>query len=309
MQSSSSNLRRARPLLGTLVEISARGDPSIVPAAVDRAFDAIERVHRLMSGHDPSSDVSRLNREAHRRAVEVDWHTWNVLKHAQRVATASDGAFDVTVAPRLVRWGYLPERGRPLPAVKPNGYRSVELLPRRRVRFRAPTLIDLGGIAKGYAVDLACDALERCDVTDYVVNAGGDLRVGRTPTTVHVRHPGRPAATLALGTIRQSAIATSARYFAGKRVDDGWVHPIVAPATGDPARYRDSISVQATDCMTADALTKVVAVLHTDATPVLDRFGAEAVVLLQSGEWRRLPDCAREPISGIGRPPAGTVAA
>jgi thiamine biosynthesis lipoprotein len=309
MQSPSSKLRRARPLLGTLVEVTACGHPSIVPAAVERAFAAIDRVHQLMSGHDPRSDVSRLNREGHLGPVEVDRHTWIVLAHAQRVSAASDGAFDLTVAPRLVRWGYLPGPGRPLPDPKPNGYQSIELLPRQRVRYHGPTVIDLGGIAKGYAVDLACDALEQCGVTDYVVNAGGDLRVGGTPTTVHVRHPSKPAATLELGTIRNSAIATSARYFAGKATRGGSVHPIVAPATGQPARYCGSISVRAMDCMTADALTKVVAVLGTEAVPVLGSFGAEAVLLLESGEWRRLPDRAAASAGAIGRSRAGNVAA
>jgi thiamine biosynthesis lipoprotein len=285
----SSNLRRARPLLGTLVEIGARGDPAVLPAAVEGAFAAIERVHRLMSFHDPASDVSRLNGEAHLRPVAVDQRTWAVLAHAQRIAAASDGAFDVTVAPPLVRWGYLPESRQPLPTVRPNGYRSIELLAASRVRFRAPLLIDLGGIAKGYAVDLACEALEACGVTDYVVNAGGDLRVGATPTLVEVRHPGQPATTLALGTIRRAAIATSGRYYAGRTRHEGAVHPIVVPATAGCARYSGSISVRATDCATADALTKVVAILGNRSGPVLGRFGAEAALLASSGAWRALP--------------------
>ena len=299
MPSPSSSLRRARPLLGTLVEITARGDPAVLPAAVERAFAVIDRAHQLMGIHDPRSDVARLNREGHLGPVEVDRHTWAVLAHAQRVSAASDGAFDVTVAPRLVEWGYLPDCGQSLPDVQPNGYQAIEMLPRHRVRFLKPMLIDLGGIAKGYAVDLACDALERCGVTDYVVNAGGDLRVGGTPTTVHVRHPGRPAATLVLATIQGSAIATSARYFAAKEVHNRSVHPIIAPATAGPAPYRGSISVRAPDCMSADALTKVVAVLGADAAPVLESFGAEAVLLSESGEWRALPERARDSVGAV----------
>ena len=221
----------------------------------------------------------------------------------------SDGAFDITVAPRLVQWGYLPERGQLLPEVKQNGYRAIELLAGPRVRFGEPLLIDLGGIAKGYAVDLACDALEQCGVVDYVVNAGGDLRVGDAPTTVHVRHPRQPATTLALGVIQDSAIATSARYFAGKEEREGLVHPIVAPAMAAPAGYSGSISVRASDCMTADALTKVVAVLGTNAAPVLRRFGAEAVLLLESGKWRRLSDRPVDPGTLIVSHTATNVAA
>lgn len=215
MPSPSSSLRRARPLLGTLVEISARGAPDVLPRAVEQAFAAIARVHELMSYQVPASDVSRLNREARHRPVAVDPHTRRVLEHAQRIAAASGGAFDVTVAPRLVHWGYLPG---PLPS-SPSprlGYRAIELLPRGRVRFRAPLLIDLGGIAKGYAVDEACRVLEDAGLSDYVVNAGGDLRVGAALVAVELRHPAEPRTTLPLATLRNTAIATSAPYFAAE---------------------------------------------------------------------------------------------
>ena len=286
----SSSLRRARPLLGTFVEIRVDGNPRILSAAVDQAFAAIARVHRLMSFHDPESDVSRLNQEAYRQPVRIDPQTWAVLDRARCISETSNGAFDITVAPRLVQWGYLPESILPLPALKPNGYRAIELLTQHHVRFCEPALIDLGGIAKGYAVDVACVALERLGVRDYVVNAGGDLRVGGTAATIHIRHPRRPTTTLVLGTIRSGAVATSSAYFARKSRHDGEVHPIVAPTTTAPAQYRGSISVRAADCMTADALTKVVAVLGTSVAPTLQRLGAEAFLLSKAGEWRRLPD-------------------
>jgi thiamine biosynthesis lipoprotein len=293
MPSLSSSLRRARPLLGTFVEIRVDGNPRILSAAVDEAFAAIARVHQLMSFHDPESDVSRLNQEAYRQPVKIDPQTWVVLDRARCISEASNGAFDITVAPRLVQWGYLPESILPLPALKPNGYRAIELLMEHHVRFCEPTLIDLGGIAKGYAVDVACVALERWGVYDYVVNAGGDLRVGGTATPIHVRHPRQPMTTLVLGIIQGAAIATSATYFARKSTHHDEVHPIVAPTTIAPAQFRGSISVRAPDCMTADALTKVVAVLGSSAAPTLQRLGAEAFLLSEAGEWRRLPDGAQ----------------
>ena len=297
----SSSLRRARPLLGTFVEIRVGGNPRFLSTAVDHAFAAIARVQQLMSFHDPTSDVSRLNREAYRRPVKIDPQTWAVLDHARRISEASNGAFDITVAPRLVQWGYLPESILPLPGLKANGYRAVELLMEHHARFCESTLIDLGGIAKGYAVDVACVTLERFGVFDYVVNAGGDLRVGNTPTTIHVRHPRQPMATLSLGTVRSEAVATSATYFARKRGQDGEVHPIVAPITTAPAQFRGSISVRAADCMTADALTKVVAVLGTSAAPTLQRLGVEAFLLSEAGAWRRLPAGAKNSSAHIER--------
>src|SRR5262252_5228421 len=98
MTSRSSNLRRARPLLGTIVEVSVHGTPSSLAHALEAAFAAVAAVHRLMSFHDAASDVSRLNRDALHAPVRVDPRTWSVLAAARRVSAASSGLFDVTVA-------------------------------------------------------------------------------------------------------------------------------------------------------------------------------------------------------------------
>ena len=289
MQSPSSSVRRAQPLLGTFVEVSARGASARVADAIDRAFGLIGRIHALMSFHEPGSDVTRLNRCAHKQPVGVDPHTFAVLAEAERIARASEGAFDITTAPQLVRFGFLPAGEDPPPRARPRGFEAIELLPHGRVRFAAPTWIDLGGIAKGYAVDVACDLLEQAGITDYLVNAGGDLRVGAAREVVHVRHPGRPQFALPLGEFADAALATSAAYFAGRRGATGDRHPIIAPGHGQPARYRGSISVCAHACVVADALTKVVAVLGQAAAPVLSRFDAEAWLLSTAGSWQRLP--------------------
>src|SRR5262249_23757459 len=95
--------RRARPLLGTIVEISAD-----VRGAIEPAFSAVEKVQRLMSYHDPFSEVTRLNSRACAAPVQVSLWTFEVLTAAQELARESGGAFDITVAPRLASWGYLP---------------------------------------------------------------------------------------------------------------------------------------------------------------------------------------------------------
>src|SRR5882724_9366490 len=101
MRSPLGSLKRAQPLLGTFVEVSARGPTAALGAALQRAFAAIARVHALMSFHAADSDVARLNRGAARAPVGVDPHTYAVLEAAARCARASDGAFDISVAPAL----------------------------------------------------------------------------------------------------------------------------------------------------------------------------------------------------------------
>jgi thiamine biosynthesis lipoprotein len=270
--------RRARPLLGTLVELTARG-PSLatLDAAVSGAFAEIEEVHRLMSFHEEDSELSRLNREAATRAVAVDRRTWEVLRLALEIAAASRGAFDPTIAPTLVRWGFLPPLAAPAPREEAGGWKAIRLLPGRRVLFRRPLWLDLGGIAKGYAVDRACAVLRAHGVRDFVVNAGGDLRVGESPETVYVRDPAAPSTLLPLAVVRGAAVATSATYFARRLEKEGLVHPLVTPATLRPARLAASVSVIAPDCATADALTKVVAVRGALSSSLRRRFAADCL--------------------------------
>ncbi|MFM2081579.1 MAG: hypothetical protein RL380_270, partial [Verrucomicrobiota bacterium] len=145
MNSCSSDLRRCRPLLGTFVEITARGSVE----AVNAAFAAVERVQNLLSAHDSASELSLLNREAATRVVTVSRETFAVLRCADRLAQESHGAFDYTVAPTLAAWGLLPIH---LSRKNPGNWRDVLLLPHRQVRFLRPLALDLGGIAKGFAV-------------------------------------------------------------------------------------------------------------------------------------------------------------
>lgn len=280
-EADTSEVRRARPLLGTIVEIRAavQMEVSRVHAAIDAAFDRIELVHRLMSYHDPDSDLSRLNRCEAGRAHSVDPHTYEVLRTALRFARLSEGAFDPCVAEQLEQWGYLP-------ATSPAGgaaasWQDVELLSGNGVRFKRPVRLDLGGIAKGYAVDLATQTLQRANVYDIVVNAGGDMRVaGERAHHVGLRHPRTPTATLNPLRLRDCALATSAAYFSRRLSDDQQVSALLDPRTHEPYIANNSVSVRAPTCMTADALTKVVLFAPASvAERVLDECGAEALVV------------------------------
>ena len=105
-----SEMRRARPLLGTIVDIQARGPGKITQTALEAGFAAVTGIQRLMSFLVNESDVSRLTRGAWRGAVKVHPLTWRVLEAAQKFsgATGSAGVFDITIAPSLAEWNYLP---------------------------------------------------------------------------------------------------------------------------------------------------------------------------------------------------------
>src|SRR6202035_4754068 len=109
MEPASASIRRARPLLGTFVEIAVAGAaPSDADCAIAAGFAAAARVHRLMSFHEPESDVSRLNREASGQAVAVDPWAFGVLETALDLNRRSNGAFEIAVAPALQALGLLP---------------------------------------------------------------------------------------------------------------------------------------------------------------------------------------------------------
>ena len=259
---SCAELRRARPLLGTLVEITAGGVPAArLARAVARAFAAIEAVQGLLSFHDPASDLARLNQAGPSEWVTVHPLSATVLRHARTLARTSTGRFDAAVAPRLQSWGLLP---RPRPAVPRSvvarGSAGLEFAAGGRVRLPGPMILDLGGVAKGYAVDRAVAVLRRAGVTRGLVNAGGDLRVfGDWTAPVQVRHPGQPGAFFALGGLRDGALATSALTYSARKWRGRTVGALVDPRTGQACGHGVSISVWARSAWLADGLTKVVA--------------------------------------------------
>ena len=272
---------RARPLLGTIVEIAATGAAlGPVQAAIERAFLAVEKVQALMSYHDRQSDVSRINRFAHECAIAVSEHTWRVLTAAQSLAEASGGLFDITVAPTLTKLGFLP-RHADFPRISGHGnWRHVELLSDNRVQLTRKLRIDLSGIAKGYAVDLAVQALALSGMTAGRVNAGGDLRLfGESAQAIHVRQPNAPTRTLALVELTHGAAATSAGYYAIRRHHGRIVTPLIHPHTRIACAAGRSVTILAEDCMTADALTKIVYADPQRAISVLNHFNARALMV------------------------------
>jgi FAD:protein FMN transferase len=277
-------VRRCRPLLGTLVEISAAGlEESELNAAVGAAFAAIERVQKLMSVHAADSELSVVNGHAARRCVPVSPETFEVLGRADRLAAESHGAFDYAVAPLLARWDLLPAS---LERKTTGSWRDVRLLPGRRVRFLQPLALDLGGIAKGFAVDQATETLRKCRVRAARVNAGGDLRVfGAQPSLIHLRHPAMPGTFMERISVRDAALATSSPCFTEKVWRDPCrrrrvrVSHLVDPFRQTAVTGAVSVTVRAQECWLADALTKVVLNAPRLAPELLARHRAEAFVL------------------------------
>jgi len=276
-------IRRCRPLLGTFVEITARGrDERLLVRGIEGGFDAIERVNRLMSFHDPLSDVSRMNRDAFPKGVIVHPWTWQVMKASKRFAEESLGTFDITVAPWLTKWNYLPRRRYQFSPTASS--RDIFLRRNCEVFFRRELIVDLGGIAKGFAVDRAVDALKENGIGCGIVNAGGDVRTfGPASQFIQLRHPTDPIRVAGAVRLRERAMATSGIYFERRKYRGRYVSPLLDGRTGQSGRELISVSVAAAECVAADALTKVVFALRERAAGLLARYRADALLLERDG--------------------------
>lgn len=269
-------MMRCKPLLGTYVEIliddAGYSDQSQANGAMNDAFEAIELIHQLMGFHNPMSELSKINQCAHLRAVSVhDW-TYAVLSIALDVYQQSGGLFDCGVGQHLTATGLLP--GHTLnQTITYGGLEDLVLDSPNLVSSAKPMRLDLGGIAKGFAVDKAVEILLHHGMSSGSVNAGGDLRVfGSTPKQIQVRSPRNPSQLIYLGSLENGAIASTSLYYA----NSSFSH-IINPITMEEVRYQDSFSILAPKCIYADALTKVLAVSQDEYHPCFDQFSAKAI--------------------------------
>ncbi|MGF6493978.1 thiamine biosynthesis lipoprotein [Luteibacter sp. 621] len=264
--------KRCQPWLGTFVEITAaHADDDLLR----RAFGAVATVHERMSFHAQHSDLAALRHATPGKRVRIHPDTVSVLRFAIDLYRRSHGIFDVAVAAKLVASGFLP---RP-PGVdlrRMTGTSAdIEIVSDRDVILHRPMLIDLGGIAKGFAVDNATRLLIDAGMTHAVVNAGGDLRVVGE-TRIHLRD-GDGAIRRSL-VLSDAALATSAnRHTRRQRDGTTWVPHLDAQRMPRPIDH--AISVIADECMTADALTKVALVAPPEAERLASTYAARIVPL------------------------------
>lgn len=260
-------VERMKPLLGTFVAIRAEADflATEIEAAVDSAFRAIEQVERLMSFHRSGSDIARLNRALPGAYLRVHRWTYAVLAEAQRLCKLSGGLFDCNVGQSLRRAQLLPRNCiTPAPRRRRPPGRAIQLRANQMIRVNDRVALDLGGIAKGFAVDQAVKALQAKGVATGVVNAGGDLRVfGDTREPVWVRRPSLSGELELMGMLTHGAVATSGSYFlqTAKTYQDSMT-AIVNPLRGRRVSTTRSVSVVAKNCLLADALTKIAVIRH-----------------------------------------------
>lgn len=248
---------------------------------LDAAERELRRSEALFSTWMDASEMSRFNAAPAGTPVELSDAVVDMLARARELYSDTNGAFDVTAAPLVEIWRRAAERGRrPSPhelnvARSSSSWGDFELLtaPASGIRKRKTALLDVDGIAKGYAIDLAIEALLKAGATGGMVEVGGDLRVVGTPPggsvwRIDIRSP---FANESLGVIEvgSGAVCTSGGYARPVDIDGETFSHIIDPRSGTPVDGAVSVTVVADDATTADAWATALSVLGTSASDLI----------------------------------------
>jgi len=281
-------VRLACNAMGTRFELALYGGDAVrLRGAGEEAITEIGRLHNDLSSFRPQSQIGRVNAEASTGPVRVTQELFSLLTDVRLLSDMTDGAFDVTVAPLLVAWGFRDEvMGRPdertiAEALARVGFQHVLLnAGERSVSFGRPGMrLDLGGVGKGYALDVATDVLRSGGVTCALIHGGTStvrtigLNPEGKPWKIGVRRPfaGTGEDLLEVVTLEDKAMSVSAvsgRFF--EAGGDVYGH-VIDPRTGYPAGDADLAVVFAPSAMEADALSTGLLVLGEAGISMLER--------------------------------------
>jgi thiamine biosynthesis lipoprotein len=272
--------------MGTFCEIQVcHSDPSFARQVIREAFDEMARVDRLLSNHDPESELSALNREASRSPFRVSDELLDFVLQCRGLCDATERAFDPTVGPLVRAWGFFtshpakPSDTDIAAAKATSGFDKVQINEAARtVSFAAAGMeIDSGGIGKGYAVDRAVQVLRKLDVEAVLVSAGGSTMyaLGRPPDRpgwrIAIRNPAGTQRPLAVVPLSGSSLSTSGVSEKSVQAGSRRYSHIFDPRTGEPVEGMCQVTVVAPRATESDAYTKAAFVLPRDSLTELFR--------------------------------------
>lgn len=289
--------KQTRLMMDTYVTIQALGRAPVADRAIEAAFARLEDIGRKFNHLDTTSPLYAFNT---RNEPLTDSEVVEVVRAAVAVSEVSGGAFDITVRPLVELWGFygdhpaVPSQRAIDSCLKMVGYRNLVVEPGRVTKRRPDVTIDLGGIAKGYALDEAARVLRAGGIDDALIDLGGDVyamgRKGNKNWKVGVRNP-RGEGVAEVVAVSNMAVVTSGdyeRFFFGPDTVRGsrdTVHGtrychIIDPATGRPPRGMTSTTVVMRDPLTAQGWSKVLFIRGTDALPLIKQTGGIEALLV-----------------------------
>ncbi len=294
----------ARPQMGMRFQITLYAvDEKTAEEAASAAFRRIKEINAIMSDYEPESELSRLSRSSGSgETVELSERLWFVLSRAQEFSRRSGGAFDVTVGPCVWLWRKarrehrLPDPAALAAARNAVGYKNIQLDPKRRTaKLLVPNMrLDLGAIAKGYAVSEAVAVLRERGIASALVVGGGNMAMSDPP-------PGKPGWRIAVPSLNapeaakeparyvllsHAALSTSGDFFQFLEIGGKHYSHVVNPRTGIGLTDHCQVVAIAPDGITADGLSTSVSVLGPKAglKLVKSTSGAEVLIMRKPGD-------------------------
>lgn len=272
--------------------------PETAPALAEAVFAEMRRIEDLMSSYRPKSVLSKLNSEAAKAAFSPGSELFGLIQQAQAISKLSDGAFDITFSSAGVLYDYRkhqrPDSTALEAAVRLIDYRKIEMDPDKgTVHFlMAGMRVDLGGIAKGYAVDRGVGILQAAGIQHARVSAGGDMRLlgdrrGK-PWVLGVKDPrsdgGEKSESAVILPLADTAISTSGDYERFFMEGEERVHHIISPKTGRSASALQSVTILGPDATATDGLSTAVFVMGLEkGLALIDRLpGVDAILIDQN---------------------------
>jgi FAD:protein FMN transferase len=289
-------LRDTRAMMGTEIGVELWADDvQAGQRAMDQVFAEVQRLDLMMNPWNPASELARINRDAYPVAVPAPAEIVTVVERALYYSGLTRGAFDISFAAAGKHYDYRegkkPSEQQLQQAQQAIDFRAITLdRAASTIAFaRAGMAIDLGGIAKGFAVDRGIDILQRAGIISAVVSAGGDSRIlgnlGERPRIIGIRHPRKSDEHIVRIPLQDTAISTSGdyeRFF----IDNGQrYHHILNPASGESAQGIRSVSVLSARSIDSDALSTSVFVMGVAAgLALIDSLpGVDAIIVDADG--------------------------
>ena len=311
-----------RLVMGTFAHLKAIAkDPRKAKKCVETAFAELKKVDDLMSDYKSESEISQVNRDAFKRAVKVSKSTFEVLQKSTEFSRLSEGAFDITIGPLAELWrtaaevNSVPADAELELARSKVGYEKLILdANEMTVRFAVDGMkLDLGGIAKGYAIDKAIEAMRAGGAVGGMVDVGGDIRCfglppkGKKTWRIGLEDPTEPQGgnqTLAVSAGRvllvlkltNAAVATSGGYRRFVLIEGKKYSHIMNRVSGESAEGLSSVTIIAQNAIDADALATAVTVMGPEKGLALIETipKTEAILIMPPPEYQLIKTTGAE---------------
>jgi thiamine biosynthesis lipoprotein len=263
------SIERVYPVMGTMATVKIYGTDEIADKAADKVQDVFQDVQAVCNIFDPRSEIARLNATAADKPFRCTQMLWDLLLIARRAYEISDGSFDITVKPLMDLWGFyrnrdtLPAEQEIKSAMKLVGFNKVIFNDKARtVKFPEKGMaFDLGGIAKGYAIDMAAEAVKDMGINSGTINLGGNIYCLPLPPLqkkayeIGIRNPIKKDEICGTVEVKDQSVSTSGNYERYVIIGDKQYTHIIDPKKGLPVADMLAVTVITPKAVDADYLS------------------------------------------------------